>query len=326
MARKRRDIHQEVTDRIIELLDHGTVPWRNPIQTAGGSFWPKNLQSGKQYRGINVFLLAMQQWESGYSSNWWLTFKQARSREGTVRKGEKSSMVIFWKQIEKEDPETGEEITLPVLKHYHVFNVEQCDGIEAPEALTSGSAQEPFEPLAAAEEIVRGYANGPVIEWGRGKAAYLPTEDRVVIPKPEVFEDRESYYCTLFHELSHSTGHSSRLDRGLDTKLAPFGSPDYSREELVAEMSAAFLSATAGISPPTIEQSAAYIDNWRRVLKSDKRVVVTAAGLAQKSADLILGEQFHNAACADAEDAAPNSIAVPIPPPNPSSTGQLHLF
>ena len=133
----RRDIYQEVTDRIVKLLEEGTVPWRNPIRRGNRDGWPKNLQSGKGYRGINVFLLAVRAWESGFGSDYWLTFKQAKAAGGTVRKGEKSSLVIFWKQVEKEDKETGEKIKLPVLRHYNVFNVEQCDDIEAPDAVVS---------------------------------------------------------------------------------------------------------------------------------------------------------------------------------------------
>ncbi len=137
---------------------------------------------------------------------------------------------------------------------------------------------------------------GPIILHGGGKASYRSSLDTVLIAEADRFESSESCYATLFHELVHSTGYSKRLDRGLDEEgTAPFGSPDYSKEELVAEMGAAFLNAAAGISPPTIEQSAAYIDNWRKILKGDKRLVVQAAGAAQKAADWILGEDFFTA-------------------------------
>jgi antirestriction protein ArdC len=146
-----------------------------------------------------------------------------------------------------------------------------------------------FEPIRVADAIVECYERGPRIEHAGGRAYYKPSEDLVRIPEPDRFVDRESYYATLFHELAHSTGHASRLDRGLGTSIAPFGSPDYSMEELVAEMGAAFLAAAAGISPPTIEQSAAYIESWGKQLKADKKLVVQAAGAGQKAADWILG-------------------------------------
>ncbi|QDT57100.1 DNA primase TraC [Caulifigura coniformis] len=306
---ERRDIYQEVTDRILEMLDQGVVPWRNPIRRAGGDSWPRNLASGKPYRGVNVFLLAMRSWEKGFGSDFWLTFRQAQEQGGQVRKGERSSLVVFWKQVQKEDVSSGEDITIPVLRHYNVFNVEQCDGISPPDAARGDGPSVPFEPLREADQIVAGYRDAPVIEHRGSRAVYLPVADRVEIPEPEHFETRESYYATLFHELSHSTGHSKRLNRGLDTVLAPFGSPDYGKEELVAEMSAAFLAASCGISPPTIEQSAAYLDNWRRVLKGDKRLVVTAAGAAQRSADWILAQQSQEPEPAAGE--AADAIAEP---------------
>lgn len=289
--RPKRDIYQEVTDRIIGYLEAGTAPWRNPIKRGTGDGWPKNLDSGKRYRGINTMLLAMRAWESGFSSDYWMTFKQAKGQGGQVRKGEKGSLVTFWKLYDKVDKETGEKATVPVLRHYTAFNLEQIDGIEPPDAPKGDSAADPFEPLEQAEKIVDGYENRPQIEHGGGRAFYRASIDTVFMPEPNRFDARENYYSTLFHELSHSTGHSSRLDRGLDGDPKPFGSPDYSREELVAEISSAFLCAASGISPPTIEQSAAYLQGWIDVLKGDKKLVIAAAGAAQKSADLILSEE-----------------------------------
>lgn len=293
--KQRRDIYQEITDRILQLLEQGTVPWRNPIRRGSGDGWPKNLDTQKRYRGINVFLLAITAWEKGYGSDYWLTFRQAGNQGGKVRKGEKSSLVTFWKLFETKDKKTDEDVTLPVLRHYNVFNVEQCEGIEAPDAPEEHS-ERTFNPLEQAEAIIRNYSDAPAITHEGYQARYRPAIDTILIPEPKRFEDAESYYGTLFHEAAHSTGISKRLNRGLDDESpAPFGSPDYSKEELVAEMGAAFLNATAGISPPTIEQSAAYIDNWKTILKGDKRLVVTAAGAAQKAADWILGSEFSTA-------------------------------
>lgn len=253
---------------------------------------PKSVSTGKNYRGINVFLLAITSWAQGYESDYWATFNQISKQQGNVRKGEKSTLVVFWKQAATTDKESGEEITIPVLRHYNVFNAEQCEGLVAPDQVAIEMPVEPFIPIEEAARIVDGYPNPPTIEQGGGSASYLPRLDRVKIAQPECFETRESYYATLFHELAHSSGHSSRLARGLDENLAPFGSPDYSKEELVAEMGSAFLCAASGISPPTIEQSAAYIDGWRKKLTNDKKLVVQAAGQGQRAADHILSVTF----------------------------------
>lgn len=284
------DIYKAVTDRILELLEQGTVPWRQPIK-GGAQGFPSNLESERPYRGINVFLLAVTAWVEGYDSPYWLTFRQTKQRGGHVRKGEKGSLVIFWKQYATKDNESGEPITVPVLRHYTVFNTEQCDDLDIPGQTDSDTEAEPFEPIKSAAAIVDGYADGPSIEPCGNRACYRPSEDRIRIPEACRFVDRESYYATLFHELVHSTGHSGRLNRGLDTDPSPFGSADYSKEELVAEMGAAFLAAAAGISPATIEQSAAYIAGWRKKLSTDPKLVVHAAGAGQRAADWILGER-----------------------------------
>ncbi len=289
----KRDIYQEVTDRIVAMMEAGTPPWRQPIKrTAGGDGTPRSLASGKPYRGINVFLLAMTAWAHGYDSSYWATFNQVKVQKGTIRKGEKSTLVVFWKQAAMTDKETGEELSIPVLRHYNVFNVEQCEGVVAPDQVDAGAEGVLFEPIEAAARIVEGYGDRPAIEHGGGMAAYFPGPDLVKIAQPERFESRESYYATLFHELVHSTGHEKRLKRGIGQRLAPFGSPDHSKEELVAELGSAFLCAASGISPPTIEQAAAYVDGWTRALKGDKRLVVQAAGQGQRAADHVRGVSF----------------------------------
>lgn len=283
----RPDVYRAVTDRILEMLDRGTVPWRHPIRDSRGGGWPVNIESGRPYRGINVFLLAITSWLKGYRSPCWATFRQATQRGGHVRRGERSSMVVFWKPYQRSDQESGDLITIPVLRHYNVFNTEQCEGLPAPGA--PPEPEVPFEPIAEAEKIVAGYAEAPSVVHGGHRAFYHPAADRVHLPEPGRFVSREFYYATAFHELAHSTGHSTRLDRGLDRELPPFGSADYSKEELIAEMGSAFLCAAAGISPPTIEQSAAYIAGWRKRLSDDRKLVVTAAGAGQRAADWILG-------------------------------------
>jgi antirestriction protein ArdC len=234
------------------------VPWRSPILGRTSAGHPKNLQSGKQYRGVNVFLLAFTAFAKGYGSSYWLTFNQAKESGRAVRKGEKSSLVVFWKQYETTDKQTGEPAKIPVLRYYDVFNAEQIDGIEAPDAVKFDPID--FHPIDAAEQIAAGYANGPAVTHDGGQQAfYRPSTDSVHLPNKTRFASEEEYYSTLFHELSHSTGHSSRLDRKCDTTPQPFGSPDYGKEELVAECSAAFLSSHAGIQPAVIDNQAAYL-------------------------------------------------------------------
>jgi antirestriction protein ArdC len=283
------DIYTHVTEKIVAMLEAGVVPWRSPILGSGPAGQPRNLHSGKTYRGVNVFLLAFTAFAHGYDSAYWLTYNQARERGGNVRKGEKSSMVVFWKTYQVADAKTKEAKTVPVLRYYHVFNARQCEGIDIPDGATFTPLD--FQPIAEAEKIANSYAGGPPVEHSGTRAYYAPLTDRVTMPEKQRFVSHEEYYSTLFHELAHSTGHSSRLDRELDTQLKPFGTPDYAKEELVAEMAAAFLSARAGISPATLDNSAAYLKNWIQKLKGDHRLVVQAAGAAQKASDWILGER-----------------------------------
>ena len=287
------DVYQQVTDQIIVALEAGTVPWRNPILGHEGAGWPRNLASDKAYRGSNVFLLALTAWSQGYSSPYWLTFRQVKIKGGSVRKGEHSTLVVFWKQLTVEDEETGKPKRVHVLRHYRVFNTEQCEGLDVPVTEVPKPPLETFQRIEEAQHIVDGYA-GPEVHHKGVRACYRPLLDEVLIPEPMRFESPETYYATLFHELAHSTGHSSRLDRGLDTTLTPFGSPDYSREELVAEMTAAFLCGHAGIAPAMIENTASYIADWLKRLKDDKKMVIHAAGKAQRAADYILGVEYTN--------------------------------
>lgn len=281
------DLYQEVTNQIVTMLEQGVVPWRSPILGRTTAGHPKNLETTKPYRGINIFLLAVTAHVKGYGSSYWLTFNQAKTRGGTIKKGEKSSIVVFWKQYDLKDKETGEDKTVPVLRYYNVFNAEQCDGIKAPDAPVFEPLD--FQPLEAAESIVTGYQDKPGIEHGGSKAFYRPSMDTVQMPEQTRFTSREEYYSTLFHELAHSTGHASRLNR--DFSAQAFGSPGYAREELIAEMAAAFLCGHADIRPSVIENQAAYIQGWLKHLQNDKKLVITAAGAAQKASDWILGQR-----------------------------------
>jgi antirestriction protein ArdC len=283
----KKSVYEIVTERIVELLNQGQIPWRKPWKPEAGEHC--NLISKMPYRGINVFLLGC----AGFDSPWWLTFRQARQLGGQVRKGEKGTVVVFWKWLEEEkkDEETGEtkRVRIPLLRYYTVFNIEQCEGIPA-EKIPSRIERPSFSPHQAAQGIIDNMPHKPTMQFGGDRAFYRPSLDLVQLPKPESFESMAEYYSTAFHELVHSTGHSSRLDRKEITHIKPFGSQDYSREELVAEMGAAFLCAVAGIEQNTIANSAAYIQGWLKVLKDDKKLVVLAAAAGQKAADFIRGQ------------------------------------
>jgi antirestriction protein ArdC len=285
-----------VTDNIIALLDQGVVPWRQPWQSKGGSI-PRNAWD-RPYRGINVFILETTRLLRGYKSNVWMTYKQAESRGGKVRKGEKSTLVIFWKTLRVEDATTrsGEKV-IPLLRYFNVFNLDQTDGVKLTRR-QQADAEEPeaeaFEPYADAEAIIGTYLasdNAPSYNEGGSAAYYIPDADAITVPARSDFASRDGFYATTFHEFSHSTGHPSRLAREGVTGRSRFGCDSYAAEELVAEMGAAFLSAVAGIDN-TIENSAAYIAGWRSRFASDPTLIVKVAGKAQKAADLILGTTF----------------------------------
>lgn len=278
------DVYEEVTDRIIAALEEGTVPWRRPWVASADSH--RNPVSGTEYRGVNPFLLELTAWERGYSDPRWLTFKQAKTAGGCVRKGEKSTQVIFWKMLRGKDKDTGEERTIPMLRHYRVFNVAQVDGLELEQAETIAT----FDPIERADQIIAAMPNAPTIGHGGNRAFYHPALDAVQLPAREQFESPEAYYSTAFHELTHSTGHESRLNRDevAGRGRHGFGSEPYAGEELVAELGAAMVGARANIAPRT-DQSAAYIAGWLRALRDDRKLLVSAAGRAQRAADYILG-------------------------------------
>jgi len=287
--------YELVTEAILAELANGVAPWRKPWRAiCSGAL----RASGEEYQGINQFLLSLRGSRAGYSSRLWITFNQARKWGGAVRKGEKSSPVVFWKflQTKERDEKTGEvkQKTIPLLRYYRVFNVEQCDNVETPAALAKkieAGLVRPADPNAEAEKVCSEYLakDGPRLTWTpTDRACYSPVRDHVTMPVREQFETSNGLYGTLFHELGHSTGHSSRLDRGLDKVLAPFGSEDYSREELVAELTSAFVLAKLG-TDPEVPLRASYFQSWQKVFEDDKRAMVWAASRAEKASNLILG-------------------------------------
>jgi antirestriction protein ArdC len=291
----RKSVYEIITDRILSLLDQGTIPWKKPW--GGQEQAPRSLATRKHYRGVNVFLLHA----AGYESPYWLTYRQAQELGGHIRKGEKGWPVVFWKWREAADAEEvdteqeGEKRhTGPILRYFTVFNVSQCEALPADKLPVSEQPSEhSFTPIEQAEAIVQGYQSAPRIEHGHAGAWYRPSADLVGMPSPERFTSPAEYYSTLFHELAHSTGHASRLARKGITDDAHFGDRSYSQEELLAELTACYLQGHCHLEQATLANSAAYINAWRQRLKADSRVVVFAAAQAQRAADLILG---HSAA------------------------------
>ena len=275
-------VYEVVNSRILELLESGTVPWRKTWNA--GSNMPRNIISKKEYRGVNVFLLAC----SEFSSPYWMTFKQCVDKGGHVIKGSKSTPVIFWKWLDRKDTETIDVDAvsgkIPMLRFYNVFNLEQTEGIEPPVTTETINT---FTPIEKAEQIIAAMPLRPEIKHGGNRASYSPMLDYVKLSHQHTFDTIEHYYNTLFHELSHATGHANRLGRKGVTETSYFGSHEYSKEELVAEMGAAFLCGHAGIEN-TLENSAAYLAGWLKALKNDKTLLIHAGAMAQKAADYIL--------------------------------------
>jgi antirestriction protein ArdC len=276
------DIYEVVTQKIIDLLKAGVIPWQIPWKTANGL--PRNLVTQRPYHGINFWLLLCQR----DAVPFYLTFEQAKSLGGTIRKGEKSTMVVFWKLLKSEDQAEKEKL-IPLLRYYNVFNISQTEGIDPKKIPSTDAFDHDFNPVTAAESLINNWTDCPKIELGKDSAYYDPLHDKVCIPDPQTFFEDQLYYSTLFHELVHSTGHNKRLGRHERIKDHKFGSKDYSQEELVAEMGAAYLCGISDIQRKTIENNAAYIKSWIRTFKDDPKVLIMAAAQAQKAVDYILG-------------------------------------
>lgn len=272
------DVYAAVTDRIIQQMERGIIPWEKPWGgVMGGAI---SGSTGKPYSLLNQMLLS--------KPGAYYTFNQIQKKGGSIRKGEKSQLVVFWKQIpvKEQDSQTGEIKTtiVPMLRYYNVFHVDQCEGI-APTA----TEPEAIHTSLEAESIISEYIQRSGVEFIQqvsDEAYYSPSRDRVVLPMTEQFTSMAEYYSTAFHELAHSTGHQSRLNRLRAT--AHFGSESYSKEELVAEITAAALMNHTGLETKgTFRNSAAYIQNWLSALRNDKRLIVTASGAAAKAFDYI---------------------------------------
>ncbi len=281
MAKTQVDVYKEVTDRMIAQLEEGVSPWRKPW----ASLMPRSMSTGKAYRGMNIFLLSAREGEGG---NWWGTYKQIAERGGRVRKGEKSSLVVYWKfgKSEKDGVEKG----YAFCRHFSVFNATQAEWPDGmPEKFKATTND--HNPIVEAQAIWEGYKSRPSLIHGGDRACYSPSEDRVRMPELNAFESPEAYYSTLFHEATHSTGHADRLNRESVTNPISFGSHTYGMEELIAEMGSAFLMAHCGIESQ-FEASAAYLGSWIKTIRESPKMVIQAAGKAQRAADLILNISF----------------------------------
>ncbi len=271
-----KDIYQEITDQIIEALEQGTAPWVKPWSTAG---MPRNAVSGREYSGINTILLAM----SPYGSPLWVTYKQAEAVGGHVRKGEHGTTVVFFKSLRLSDvnnPESREK-SIPLLRSFTVFNTQQIEGLPEKYTLVNKPQLDNFADNGQAET----YLGKAIIEHGKGKACFIPSADVIHMPNKIDFKSIADYYATGLHELTHWTGHRSRLARDFNGR---FGDAAYAFEELIAELGAAFLCGHCSIDGQL--QHASYIQSWLKVLKSDKRAIFTAAAAARKASEFITGK------------------------------------
>lgn len=308
------DLYQSVTNQIIAALEVGTPPWTCPWQRTHGSMLPANLATSRAYRGINVLLLNLQQMSHGYAHNRWLTFQQARTMGGCVRRGETGTPIVFFKMLELDgaaavvrhaaNDASGRKV-IPLLRSFTVFNAAQVDGL--PSDLTAvPTPPEGWSPVAAAEELLA--HSGAVLRHGGDQAFYRPSDDIIQLPLPAVFPQASRYYNTALHELTHWTSHPSRCNRVLSNRAHLEA---YAFEELVAEMGSAFLSSHCGLHSEL--QHASYIASWLRALRNDKRLIFNAASLAQRAADYLLPKlQETDATTAPTTTSAPISQVVSI--------------
>ena len=281
-------IHRIVTERMLAALERGTIPWCKPWQAATGR--PRSMSTGQPYRGANVFLLGLTASEQGYASPYWGTYRQISDLGGQVRRGERSTLIVFWKQTEitERDRQTGEPTVkqLPVLRYYRVFNAAQANHL--PERFYPVPGRD--AQITAPQGVLDRYlACGPKLHHVAGdRAVYHPATDTIRLPLRAQFRSPEHYYATAFHEAGHSTGHPTRLNRPGIADFDHFGSGRYAREELVAQMTSSILCAQTGIdTPETFENSASYIAGWLSALNNDERLVIIAAAHAQRACDLI---------------------------------------
>lgn len=286
-------IFEKVTSQIISLLEKGIVPWRRPWTVNGAA--PKNALSKKPYNGTNRFVLMVSALEAGYSSPYWGTYKQVQELGGTIRKGEHGTPIIFAKPVDRKDQETGEiktdkngdPVRCWIWRYSTVFNIEQTT-VPAPEDPSAPAVPVPVPEDARAAALA--YLAREKIEFSEGgdRASYRPITDSITVPAASQYTNGAEYLSTIYHEIVHSTGIETRLNRYQSTDPIRFGNEVYAKEELVAEIGAAFCCAAYGIDQSTIENSTAYIGGWLKALKNDRQMVITAASAAEKACKFII--------------------------------------
>lgn len=280
------DIYEMVTNLIVERLEKGVIPWQMPWKSENGL--PQNLIHRKVYRGFNFWLLLTV--ADKFGSPYFLTFNQVKELGGHVLKGEKGFPVVFWKILEKEEKD-GSIDQFPFLRYYTVFNLKQTEGIDERKIPSPEAHDHDFDPITQAEQLIECWTDCPKIRFDQSHAFYSPSGDYIGMPNPRTFFKDEQFYQVLYHEATHSTGHINRTGRHEKLSNHRFGSQDYSKEELVAEMGAAYLCHLTGIQSATIDNSAAYIKSWIGKFKEDKKMLLIASSMAQKAVDYILEHQ-----------------------------------
>ena len=282
-------VYEIITEKIIAKLEQGVIPWKKPWDAPE----PKNLISKKVYRGINYFLL------NCLSDEYFLTYNQAKSIGGEVRKGSKSIPVVFWsptKYSKKETPDKEEKGLM--IRYYNVFAASDVDGIEdkIPASITTerSTTYDEFTADHKAQLIIDTWEDKPDMQFEGKRACYIPSLDIIKLPEEKRFFSTNEYYSCAFHELIHSTGHATRLARKEVMEPTMFKSHDYVQEELVAELGSAFLCHLAEINS-TLDNSAAYINSWLKVLRAEPKMLIKAAGKAQRAADMIIGHLMEEA-------------------------------
>lgn len=277
---ERNDIYQTVTDRIIASLETGVAPWIRPWHDGAVAQRPRNANSKREYSGINVWLLDLTAMANGYQSGEWTTYKGAQKLGGTVRKGEKGTGVVYWQFFDKTDDNGNIVDRIPLLRSYTVFAREQCDNL--PPVETVPVVARPVAPIVKEAIDYVGRKLGLPVSLGNSQAYYQPASDVIALPNPTQFVDDAACLSTLWHEAAHATGHPNRLDRLVPAK---FGSPDYAKEELCAEIASAFACEIHGINGRL--QHVEYVANWIKALRNDKKLIVTAASQARKAVEYL---------------------------------------
>ena len=295
------DLYQSITERIIRALESGAIPWQFPWEREPGGAAPANLSTGRAYRGINTLLLNLAAMREGYCRNRWLTYQQARSVGAHVRRGETGTSIVFFKLLEVDGagrscaannaPTTK---MVPLLRSFTVFNADQVENL--PPALMAPEPAPDWSPVEQAERLLAG--SGAAIRHGGDQAFYRPSDDVIQLPARHAFPKAEGYYGVALHELTHWTAHPTRCNRPMQGRQHLTA---YAFEELVAEMGSAFLCGHCGLNAEL--QHAGYIAHWLQALRHDKRLVFTAASMAQKAADFVL----------DTADVTPCTQAATIP-------------